>query len=176
MISRRAEGLGREILKSVCPSVRHIKLSHFNSETHCCIFSKLQVCAPCHGCVLYSFLAPPAERQRSFSNTDSSVVRRRPSSVVGVNFSLKILISQKLPDNFFSFLAPPAERQRSFSNADSSVVRRRRRRLSSSVVVNFSLKMLISQKLPDNFFSFLVYSFIRKVPMYCINIYLIESS
>ena len=75
------------------------------------------------------------------------------------------------------FLAPPAERQRSFSNADSSVVRRRR--LSSSsvvVVVNFSLKMLISQKLPDNFFSFLVYGFIRKVPMYCINIDLIESS
>ena len=28
------------------------------------------------------FLAPPAERQRSFSNADSSVVRRRPSSVV----------------------------------------------------------------------------------------------
>ena len=27
-----------------------------------------------------SFLAPPAERQRSFSNADSSVVRRRPSS------------------------------------------------------------------------------------------------
>ena len=62
----------------------------------------------------------------------------------------------------------------------SSVVRRRRRRrrrrLSSSVVVNFSLKILISQKLPDNFFSFLVYSFLRKVPMYCINIDLIESS
>ena len=76
-----------------------------------------------------------------------------------------------------NFLAPPAERQRSFSNADSSVVRRRR--LSSVVVVvvvNFSLKMLISQKLPDNLFSFLVYSFIRKVPMYCINIDLIESS
>ena len=70
------------------------------------------------------------------------------------------------------FLAPPAERQRSFSNADSSVVRRR----PSSVVVNFSLKILISQKLPDNFFSFFVYSFLRKVPMYCINIDLIESS
>ena len=41
------------------------------------------------------------------------------------------------------FLAPPAEWQRSFSNADSSVV-----------VVNFSLKWLISQKWPDNFFSF----------------------
>ena len=46
-------------------------------------------------------------------------------------------------------------------------------RPSSSVVVNFSLKMLISQKLPDNFFSFFVYSFIRKVPMFCINIDLI---
>ena len=71
------------------------------------------------------FLAPPAERQRSFSNADSSVVRRPSSSVVVVNFSIKSLISQKLADNF---LAPPAERQRSFSNADSSVVRRRRRR------------------------------------------------
>ena len=49
-------------------------------------------------------------------------------------------------------------------------------RLSSVVVVNFSLKILISQKLPDNFFSFLVYSFLRKVPMYCMNIDLIESS
>ena len=45
-----------------------------------------------------------------------------------------------------TFLAPPAAWQRSFSNADSSVVRRRR--------VNFSLKRLISQKLPDNFFLF----------------------
>ena len=32
---------------------------------------------------LHQFLAPPAERQRSFSNADSSVVRR-PSSVVVV--------------------------------------------------------------------------------------------
>ena len=80
-----------------------------------------------------------------------------------------------MTDIITHFLAPPAERQRSFSNADSSVVRR----LSSVVVVfvvNFSLKMLISQKLPDNYFSFLVYSFIRKVPMFCINIDLIESS
>ena len=59
-----------------------------------------------------SFLAPPAERQRSFSNADSSVVRRPSSSVVVVrrrpsssvvNFSIKSLISQKLFDNFFSF-------------------------------------------------------------------------
>ena len=52
------------------------------------------------------FLAPPAERQRSFSNADSSVVRRpsvvRPSVV---NFSIKSLISQKLSDNFISFFA-----------------------------------------------------------------------
>ena len=37
-------------------------------------------------------LAPPDERQRNFSNADSSVVvRRRPSSssVVGINFSPK---------------------------------------------------------------------------------------
>ena len=51
------------------------------------------------------------------------------------------------------FFAPPAEWQRSFSNADSSVVCRRRH-LSSSSVVNFSLKWLISQKWPDYFFSF----------------------
>ena len=30
---------------------------------------------------LFDFLAPPAERQRSFSNADSSVVRRRRPSV-----------------------------------------------------------------------------------------------
>ena len=61
----------------------------------------LQARAPCHGggggvyCIvfdidgmLFAFLAPPAERQRSFSNAV-------------VNFSLKIFISQKLFDNFF---------------------------------------------------------------------------
>ena len=53
------------------------------------------------------FLAPPAGRQWSFSNADSSVVRRRlrrrrrPSSVV--NFSLKILFSQKRPDNWIKY-------------------------------------------------------------------------
>ena len=41
------------------------------------------------------FLAPPAERQRSFSNAELSVVRRRHPSSVVVNFSLKIFISQK---------------------------------------------------------------------------------
>ena len=54
------------------------------------------------------------------------------------------------------FLAPPAEWQRSFSNTDSSVV-------------NFSLKCLISQNWPDNFFSFLAWSFLGKVLMYCKN-------
>ena len=66
------------------------------------------------------------------------------------------------------FLAPPAEWQRSFSNADSSFVRR----LASSVV-NVSLKWLISQKWPDNFFSFLAWSFLRQVLMYCKNMDLI---
>ena len=56
---------------------------------------------------------------------------------------------------FAYFLAPPAERQRSFSNADSSVVG-----------VNFSLKMLIYQKRS--------YNFLRKVPMYCKNVYLVR--
>ena len=78
------------------------------------------------------------------------------------------------------FLAPPAERQRSFSNADSSVVRRPssvvRRPSSSSVVVNFSIKSLISQKLSDNFFSFLACSFLRMVPMHSKNMDLVESS
>ena len=37
-----------------------------------------------------NFLAPPAERQRSFSNADSSVVRRRPSSST---FHLKYYIN-----------------------------------------------------------------------------------
>ena len=63
------------------------------------------------------------------------------------------------------FLAHPAERQRSFSNAELSVV-----------VVNFSLKILISQKLFDNFSSSLAWGFIRKVPMYCTNVDLVESS
>ena len=55
----------------------------------------------------------------------------------------------------------------------SSVIRRR---LSSVIVVNFSLKIFISQKLFDNFFSSLAWSFIRKVQMYCKNVDLVESS
>ena len=50
------------------------------------------------------------------------------------------------------------------------------RRRPSSFVVNFSIKIFISQKLFDNFFSSLVWSFIRKVPMYCTNVDLVESS
>ena len=77
--------------------------------------------------------------------------------------------------NDSGFLAPPAEWQRSFANGDLFVVRRRRRRRLSSVV-NFSLKWLIYQKWPDNFFSFLAWSFLGKVLMYCKNIDLVESS
>ena len=44
------------------------------------------------------------------------------------------------------------------------------------VVVNFSFKICISQKLFDNFFSSLAWSFIRNVPMYCKNVDLVESS
>ena len=72
--------------------------------------------------------------------------------------------------NISPFLAPPAERQRSFSNADSSVVRR-----CPSSVVNFSIKSLISQKLSDNFFSFLACSFLSMVPMHIKNMDLVES-
>ena len=115
------------------------------------------------------FLAPPAERQRSFSNADSSVVRRPSSST----FHFKSLF---LRNCLITFLAPPAERQRSFSNADSSVVRRRLSSSSSSSVVNFSVKSLISQKLADNFCSFLACSFLRMVPMYSKNMDLVESS
>ena len=65
------------------------------------------------------FLAPPAERQQSFSNAELSVVVvRRLSST----FHLKYLF---LRNRLITFLAPPAERQRSFSNAELSVVRRR---------------------------------------------------
>ena len=48
-----------------------------------------------------------------------------------------------------TFLAPPAERQQRFFNADLSVV------------INFSFKKMIYQKLPR--FLFLVNSFLRKV-------------
>ena len=67
----------------------------------------------------------------------------------------------------YTFLAPPAEWQRSFSNC------RFVRRLSS--VVNFSLKIFISQKLFDNFFSILSWSFPRRVLMDCQKMDLIES-
>ena len=52
-----------------------------------------RICKLCDSDALedeFHFLAPPAERQRSFSNADSSVLRRRPSVV---NFSIKSLIS-----------------------------------------------------------------------------------
>ena len=77
---------------------------HCNSLVYYLAPCTMQVCAPCHVVCCIFLLAPPAERQRSFSNADSSVVRpssvRRPSVV---NFSIKSLISQKLSDNFFSF-------------------------------------------------------------------------
>ena len=44
-----------------------------------------------------------------------------------------------------------------------------------SVVVNFSLKILISQKLFDNFVSSLARNYIMKVPMRCKNVDLVES-
>ena len=47
-------------------------------------------------------------------------------------------------------------------------------RPSSVVVVNFSLKILIYQKLPDNFFLFWYIASLGRRPMYCINIDLIE--
>ena len=53
----------------------------------------------------------------------------------------------------------------------SSVVRR-----PSSSDVNFSIKSLISQKLSDNFFSFLACSFLRMVPMHSKIMDLVESS
>ena len=41
---------------------------------------------------------------------------------------------------------------------------------------NFSLKICISQKLFDNLFSSLAWSFIRKVRIYCKNVDLVELS
>ena len=61
--------------------------------------------------ILDNFLAPPAERQRSFSNTDLSVVRLsvRPSVCPSVRLSVKIEggrgLSRKRFSNFSSFLA-----------------------------------------------------------------------
>ena len=54
---------------------------------------------------------------------------------------LKIIIDINLGPYAITFLTPPAKKQRSFSNAELSVVRRS----PSSVVVNFSLKIFISQ-------------------------------
>ena len=114
------------------------------------------------------FLALLAEMLWSFSDADLSI-----HLSIFVSFKLFLNLSTSL-----FFLAPPAERQRSFSNADSSVVRRP----SSSVVrrpssvVNFSIKSLISQKLSDNFFSFLACSFLMMVPMHSKNMDLVESS
>ena len=58
-------------------------------------------------CNFKTFLAPPAERQRSFSNTDLSVVRL--SVCPSVRPSVKIEggrgLSQKRFSNFSSFLA-----------------------------------------------------------------------
>ena len=73
--------------------------NHFRSH-----FSPFQINAQ----LLFFLLAPPAERQRSFSNTDLSVVRLsvRPS----VHLSVKIEgggrgLSQKRFSNLSSFLA-----------------------------------------------------------------------
>ena len=86
----------------------------------------------------------------------------------------KIKISKNEIASSHHFLAPAAERQRSFSNADSSVVRPSSVRHPS--VINFSIKSLISQKLSDNFFSFLACSFLRMVPMHSKNMNVVESS
>ena len=49
-----------------------------------------------YGQTMVQFLAPPAERQRSFSNADSSVIRRPSSSVV---VRRRQLFNQKLDLN-----------------------------------------------------------------------------
>ena len=59
-------------------------------------------------------------------------------------------------------------------SSSSVVVVRRRLPSSSSSVVNFSIKSLISQKLSDNFLSFLACSFLRMVPMHSKNMDLVE--
>ena len=91
---------------------------------------------------------------------------------LGMPFARVEALDEDQKARMLHFLAPPAESQPKGSGAFLMPIRPS----SVVVVVNFSLKILISQKLPDNFFSFLVYSFLRKVPIYCINIDLIESS
>ena len=104
-----------------------------------------------------------------------------------------MVIGMGVPRNMH-FLTPPVKRQRSFSTAELSVVCpsvllsvclsstfHLKVDFSKMVVggVKYSLKILISQKRPDNFFSFfLVYSFLRKVglPMYSKHMDLVESS
>ena len=65
-ISRRAEGPGRDILQrppsvcpsvclSVCPSVHRSVTFSFRENAFMYFLETLQVLAPCHACVLYSF-------------------------------------------------------------------------------------------------------------------------
>ena len=63
-----------------------------------------------------------------------------------------------------------------FDKLFSSASRKANDELSVVIVVNFSLKIFISQKLLDNFFSSLAWSFIKKVPMYCKNVDLVKPS
>ena len=69
----------RSVGRSVCPSV-----NTSNSATNVWIFfemgGNIEVFFIFKKFQFLNFLAPPAERQRSFSNADSSVVRRRPPS------------------------------------------------------------------------------------------------
>ena len=144
-------------------------------------------------------LAPPAEIQRSFSNLSSSVVvRRRPSSSVVVRRrpSSSVVVRRRRPSSSSVVVvhrhrsSPVVGRRRPSSSSvivvrhrrpssSSVIVIRHRRRPSSSVVVrrhpsssvvvvNFSPKILISQKL--------AWSIIRKVPMHCKNVDIVESS
>ena len=100
-------------------------------------------------CVLIPFLAPPAERQRSFSNADSSGVCQRLSASV-VNFSLKKLISQKRPDNYFSSALPSGRGAfqmptcPSSSVSSASTLRRERANLRNASVFFFHFWLEVS--------------------------------
>ena len=70
----------------ICLCLSEAYLPYYDGQKHI----NFSICLKIQGIDRsYPFLAPPAERQQSFSNTESSVV--------DVNFSLKMLISQKGP-------------------------------------------------------------------------------
>ena len=114
----------------------------------------------CSNSILVNFLAPLAEgRQRSFSNPDLSVVRRRLST-----FPLKLLFLKNGLITFFFFLniasmgcGPPAQGRWFRLNRSKGTPGA----LEGTPVGYFGTLLLISQNWHDNFSSSFEYSFYR---------------